>query len=118
MSTLHRGHIFHLTGRPLVEDAAAALVEIPKGAILVDDDGVISWSGPYAKRPQGAAENSEVVDHGDSFILPGFVDTHIHYPQVNSIDAYGGVIVLLLAFESEGKAASVNRKNELQAQNL
>jgi len=41
MSTLHRGHIFHLTGRPKVQEALDALVEIPDGAILVNDDGVI-----------------------------------------------------------------------------
>jgi guanine deaminase len=90
MGTLHRGHIFHLTGKPAVEDAAAALVEIPDGAIFVDDDGVIVSSGRYVEYPRHAAEDFEIVDHGDSFILPGFVDTHIHYPQVNSIDAYGG----------------------------
>ena len=90
MSTLHRGHVFHLTGRPSVEDAAAALVEIPDGAILVDDHGVIAWCGRYAQLPDRERENYTVVEHGDSFILPGFVDTHLHYPQVNSIDAYGG----------------------------
>ena len=90
MSTLHRGHIFHLTGRPRVEDAADALVEIPDGALLVDDAGVIEWCGSYADRPENRGGPPEVVDHGDAFILPGFVDTHIHYPQVNSIDAYGG----------------------------
>lgn len=90
MATLHRGHIFHLTGRPSVEQAAEALVEIPEGALLIDDDGVIEWCGQFVDRPQLSGAPIEVIDHGDSFILPGFVDTHIHFPQVNSIDAYGG----------------------------
>ncbi len=90
MSTLHRGHIFHLTGRPSVDDAADALVEIPDGALLIDDQGLIEWCGRFAERPQRTGAPIEVIDHGDSFILPGFVDTHIHFPQVNSIDAYGG----------------------------
>ena len=90
MSTLHRGHIFHLTGRPTVQEAADALVEIPDGGLLVDDDGVIEWCGRFADRPPLPETPVEVVDHGDAFILPGFVDTHMHYPQVNSIDAYGG----------------------------
>jgi guanine deaminase len=90
MSTLHRGHIFHLTGRPTIQEAAQALVEIPDGGLLVDDDGVIEWCGQYVDRPQRDAAPVEVVDHGDAFILPGFIDTHIHFPQVNSIDAYGG----------------------------
>ncbi len=90
MSTLHRGHIFHLTGSPTVTEAADALVEIPDGALLIDDDGRIEWCGRFGERPQRTGAPVEIVDHGDAFLLPGFVDTHIHFPQVNSIDAYGG----------------------------
>jgi len=90
MKTLHRGHIFHLTGKPTVQEAAEALVEIPDGALLVNDDGVIEWCGHHVDRPQLDGASVEVIDHGDAFLLPGFVDTHMHFPQVNSIDAYGG----------------------------
>jgi guanine deaminase len=89
MSTLHRGHIFHLTGRPTVQEAAAALVALPDGGLLVDDEGIIEWCGPWDERPDGATD-AELVDHSGGFILPGFIDTHIHFPQVNSVDAYGG----------------------------
>ncbi len=89
MSTLHRGHIFHLTGRPDIGEAVDALVEIPDGALLVDDGGKIEWCGEFADRPRGVAP-VEVVDHGGAFLLPGFIDTHLHFPQVHSIDAYGG----------------------------
>lgn len=90
MPTLHRGHIFHLTGRPKVQEAVEALVEIPDGAILVNDSGIIEWCGAYVDRPTPTGAPFEVADHRDCFILPGFVDTHLHFPQVNSIDAYGG----------------------------
>ena len=29
-------------------------------------------------------------DHRPGFLLPGFVDTHVHFPQTYSGDAYGG----------------------------
>ena len=90
MGTLHRGHIFHLTGRPAVQEAADALVEIPDGAIQVNDDGIIEWCGAYADHPPSTGAPYEIMDHRDGFILPGFIDTHLHYPQVNAIDAYGG----------------------------
>lgn len=90
MVTLHRGHIFHLTGTPTVDDAAGALREFSDGALLVNEGGLIEWCGRYVDRPELAADAVPVIDHGDAFILPGFVDTHIHFPQVNSIDAYGG----------------------------
>ncbi|NQU15173.1 MAG: amidohydrolase family protein [Desulfobacteraceae bacterium] len=90
MSTLHRGHIFHLTGRPKASEAVEALVEIPDGAILVNEEGVIEWCGHYVDRPTPKGAPVKLVDHTDCFILPGFIDTHIHFPQVNSINAYGG----------------------------
>lgn len=73
-----------------MEEAAEALVEIPNGAIQVDDDGIIEWSGAYADRPTSTGGPIKVVDYHDCFILPGFIDTHIHFAQLNSIDAYGG----------------------------
>ena len=30
-----------------------------------------------------------VVDHPDAFLLPGFVDTHVHFPQLRVIGALG-----------------------------
>ena len=88
-SGIHRGHIFHLTGRPTVQEAAEALCVYPDGGLLVDGAGVIRWCGRWDDRPAEASE-AELNDRRGSFILPGFVDTHIHFPQVNSIDAYGG----------------------------
>jgi guanine deaminase len=30
------------------------------------------------------------VDHHGAFLLPGFVDTHLHFPQLHSTDSFGG----------------------------
>jgi guanine deaminase len=87
MGTLHRGHVFHLAGRPTLAEAAAALVEISDGGLRVDSAGAIDWCGPWADRPTA---DDEVIDHGAAFLLPGFVDTHVHFPQVYSVDAHGG----------------------------
>lgn len=88
VSTTHLGHVFHVAGSPTVDAAAAALVEIPDGALVVDDDGTIVYCGPAETRPQRPGET--VVEHESAYLLPGFVDTHIHFPQTYSVDAYGG----------------------------
>ncbi|OZE33456.1 MULTISPECIES: guanine deaminase [unclassified Rhodococcus (in: high G+C Gram-positive bacteria)] len=89
MARVHRGHIFHVAGSPTVLDAAAALVSIPDGALVVGDDGKIEFCGEFDSLPTEFAQHA-VADHRPAFLLPGFVDTHIHFPQTYAGDSYGG----------------------------
>ncbi|MCJ1687911.1 amidohydrolase family protein [Rathayibacter sp. VKM Ac-2927] len=86
---VHRGHVLHVAGRPTVETAAEALVSIPDGALVVGDAGTILWVGPHAALPRDFADWPVTGDAG-AFLLPGFVDTHLHFPQTYSTDAFGG----------------------------
>lgn len=56
--------------------------------LVVSDDGVIVDRGPYADvvalRP-----GAPVLDLRDGILLPGLVDTHVHFPQVRVIGALG-----------------------------
>ena len=56
-------------------------------ALVVDDDGVIVAREPYTASFH--AEPDEVVDLREGLVLPGFVDTHVHYPQVRAIGGLG-----------------------------
>ncbi|MEI6623323.1 MAG: guanine deaminase [Actinomycetes bacterium] len=89
MTIVHRGHLVHISGSPTVDEAASHLAWHPDGAVAVGDSGVIEWSGAYTELPIRYREEP-VTDHGRKFIVPGFVDTHIHFPQVYSMDSYGG----------------------------
>src|SRR5215207_1929784 len=56
-------------------------------ALLVRD-GVIVARGPAADiRSAHAAE--EVVDLAGGLVLPGFVDTHVHFPQIRAVGGLG-----------------------------
>jgi guanine deaminase len=50
-----------------------------------------------------------VHDHRPGYLLPGFVDTHVHFPQTYAGDSYGGGQLLewlnLCVFPSESKLA-------------
>ncbi len=89
MTTIHRGHICHIAGAPKVTEAAQALAWYPEGALAVDERGRIVFCGNWDDLPASLA-SAHVVDHAGCYILPGFVDTHMHYPQVFCGDAYGG----------------------------
>ncbi|MCH1867848.1 guanine deaminase [Nocardioides sp. CFH 31398] len=56
------------------------------GLLVVD--GVVAARGPFAE-VLAAAPGHEVVDLRDGLLLPGFVDTHVHLPQVRVIAGLG-----------------------------
>ncbi|MEU7632426.1 amidohydrolase family protein [Nocardia sp. NPDC049220] len=89
MSQVHLGHIFHIAGSPAAADAADALVSVPDGALAIDDNGRIAYCGDRAEVPT-VFRDENVFDHRPGFLLPGFVDTHVHFPQTFAGDAYGG----------------------------
>ncbi len=57
------------------------------GALVVRD-GVIIARGPYETVIAEHADE-EVVDLRGGVLLPGFVDTHVHYPQIRIIGGFG-----------------------------
>jgi guanine deaminase len=105
---VHLGHVYHIAGSPLITEAADSLVSIPDGALVVDDDGKIAYCGERGSLPDEFASDP-VHDHSGGFLLPGFVDTHIHFPQTYAGDSYGGGQLLewlnLCIFPSETKFA-------------
>ena len=82
---VYRGHLIHIGGAPRVAGASDHLISHPDGALVVDATGRIVFSGPFADAPSG-----ELIDCRPGFLLPGFVDTHIHFPQTYCTNAHGG----------------------------
>jgi guanine deaminase len=58
------------------------------GGLLVDDEGIIAARGSFDSLT-AAHPTAEVVDVRGGLVLPGFVDTHVHYPQLRCIGALG-----------------------------
>ncbi|HYI51533.1 MAG TPA: amidohydrolase family protein [Microbacterium sp.] len=86
--TIYRGHLLHIAGSPTLEESADALVSEPDGALAVDATGRIAYSGAWTGLPASLAQDDVVVTRG--CLLPGFVDTHVHYPQTLATDEFGG----------------------------
>jgi guanine deaminase len=57
-------------------------------AALLVRDGVIVARGPAGELRRDHADE-DVVDLRDGLVLPGFVDTHVHFPQVRVIGGLG-----------------------------
>lgn len=70
------------TGRE--QDAARFI----RDGLLVVRDGIIADFGPFAEVTERHA-GLEITSIPGRLILPGFIDGHIHFPQVRAIGAYG-----------------------------
>ena len=84
---LIRGRVLSFHADPAeVEDA---FTYIEDGALLVDG-GRIAAVGDYADlRRDGLA----VIDHRPHLILPGLIDPHIHFPQVQVVASWGAQLL-------------------------
>lgn len=90
-STLIRGEVLHFLADP-GEDAGEApghgYQHFPDGGLLIED-GKIVECGPWAVVSGLAPPDTPCIDHSGGLILPGFIDTHIHYPQTDVIASPG-----------------------------
>lgn len=83
--TLYRASVLHTPTSPFLDPAA--LHAEADGGLLVEN-GVIRASGDYAAL-SGAHPDVPVADLRGGLLLPGFIDTHVHYPQVRVIGGLG-----------------------------
>lgn len=91
----HRGEILHCTGNPFVSGKHA--VEHVMDGLLIIDQGHIVACGAYdTLYPQWqtvlTAADTDIECHA-GLLLPGLVDCHVHYPQLDIIGSYGNTLL-------------------------
>jgi len=62
-------------------------------ALIIMEEGKIKAFGSYTDLKKTLPENAEIKTYKDAVVLPGFIDTHIHYPQTQIIGAYGKQLI-------------------------
>ncbi len=83
----HRGSIFHSLTDPDCTDLADSYQYFADGVMVVEN-GLITELGDAAEVLQHYPD-IEILEHPNRLIVPGFIDTHIHYPQTEVIASYG-----------------------------
>jgi guanine deaminase len=85
-----RGRILSFLDEPRLADAGALKI-IEDGAVLVEDGRIaaVGEFGVIRARAPGVA----VDDHAGKLVMPGLIDTHIHYPQTRVIASYGAQLL-------------------------
>ncbi|WP_299134836.1 guanine deaminase [uncultured Amaricoccus sp.] len=87
-----RGRAISFSGNPFERPPAECLVHHEDALILVED-GRITAFGPYADLAATLPPGVEPVHYPDAILTAGFIDTHVHYPQLEMIGAYGAQLL-------------------------
>ncbi|HEX7709231.1 MAG TPA: guanine deaminase [Thermoanaerobaculia bacterium] len=102
---VYRGRLFTPVADPFRTGAADSYRWHEDGHLAVSD-GRITSTGPWSEAPDG-----EVVDCSGKLLTPGFIDTHLHAPQLEMIGSYGGHLLEWLeryTFPTERKFEDVD----------
>lgn len=78
----YRASILHFSGDPATEEHAHAWHE---DGLLIVEDGHVLAMGDYARLQDSLPAGTTLHDYRGKIIMPGFIDTHVHYPQTDLI---------------------------------
>lgn len=85
--TAYRAAILHSIADPAEVGIEASYEYFADGVLLVEDD-LIKAVGP-AETLLPTLGDIELIEYENALITPGFIDTHIHFPQTGMVGAYG-----------------------------
>jgi guanine deaminase len=78
----YRASVLHFVADPALHEQAYSWHE--DGLLIVDKDR-IQAAGDYAQLHSTLPPGTPIHDYRGKIILPGFIDTHVHYPQTDII---------------------------------
>ena len=105
MQQAHRSRILHFLRDPGGQPEEKAYEYFEDGLLVIQEGHVLKIGDAHELMPSLSTE-IKVIKHNNTLLLPGFVDTHIHFPQVEIIAAYGEQLMDWLkkyAFPAEEK---------------
>ncbi len=66
-----------------------AQVRYVEDGLLITQNGKIQWFGTWQEGQHQLSADTQVEHYPEQLIIPGFIDTHIHFPQTEMVGAYG-----------------------------
>ena len=112
-----RAAILHCLADP-GEASDSSAWEYFEDGLLVVDEGRVARVGDAAALLTEFSDEVEVVDHGGKLIVPGFIDCHVHFSQLDIIGSFGAQLLDWLnqyAFPVEAKFADPGHAREVAA---
>lgn len=115
MRQAFRSSLLHCLSDPGEESLESAYEYFDDGLLIVED-GTIVEVGHAANLRAGLAEDVLLTELPDKLIVPGFVDCHVHFPQLDIIASYGEQLLDWLhryAYPVEARFADADYAHEV-----
>jgi guanine deaminase len=93
MTAVCRGSLFWYKENPYYSSVPTLSYEWIEDGILGLDAGQIVLVGSAQDLLQHLPQSIHIHDYRGSIIMPGFIDAHVHYPQINMIASYGEQLI-------------------------
>lgn len=88
---LLRGRLLTFHDEPKDGNDTDAYTYLEDAGLLIRD-GIIADNGPFAD-VVGQAPETRIIDHRPNLMMAGFIDPHIHFPQVQVIASWGSQLL-------------------------
>ena len=88
-TTIVRGRFLDIQSLVQQAQQIPEQVRYLEDGVLISENGKIKWFGTWQDAQPHLPENIEIQHYPEQLIVPGFIDTHIHYPQTEMVGAYG-----------------------------
>jgi len=87
-----RGSVLHFTDDPFLRAPAESMSYHADGLLIIEK-GHVRFAGDFDKGRGLLDKPSSVQNFTNSLIVPGFIDTHVHYPQMEMIASFGRKLI-------------------------
>ncbi|MFC6053704.1 guanine deaminase [Acinetobacter sp. Ac_877] len=88
-STAIRGRFLDIQNTVSKASDIDQAVRYIEDGLLITKNGKITWFGTWEAGQAQLNSEMNLQHYPDQLIVPGFIDTHIHFPQTEMIGAYG-----------------------------
>lgn len=115
MRQAFRAAVLHCLADPGEGSDASALQFFDDGLLLVEDGRVLDI-GDASTLMQQLSDDIAITEFPGKIIVPGFIDCHVHYPQLDIIASYGAQLLDWLnkyAFPVEAMFADEDHAREV-----
>ncbi len=86
-----RASLFDFIGNP--DFSSTQSYRYFEDGLLVINNGLIEMMGDYSSMVRTLPDNTPIEDYTGYLIMPGLIDTHVHYPQIDMIASHGAQLL-------------------------